>query len=230
MLPSPVICGDGPSGAGNGSLSSQRAQGLNWHLLDSGALYRAVGVACQRAGIELDVASEVAAIASVLEVDFRATDEGVAIWLAEEDVTTDIRSEIGGLGASQVALHPEVREVLLAKQRAWARAPGLVADGRDMGTVVFPDAPLKIFLTASAEARAERRFHQLQGMGQDVSLPRLLADIQQRDARDTSREVSPLMPADDAILIDSTLLTADEVVMKVRRLASSRGIMSDTRD
>ena len=111
-----------------------------------------------------------------------------------------------------------------------ARAPGLVADGRDMGTVVFPDAPLKIFLTASAEARAERRFHQLQGMGQDVSLPRLLADIQQRDARDTSREVSPLMPADDAILIDSTLLTADEVVMKVRRLASSRGIMSDTRD
>ena len=145
-------------------------------------------------------------------------------------MTTDIRSEIGGLGASQVALHPEVREVLLAKQRAWARAPGLVADGRDMGTVVFPDAPLKIFLTASAEARAERRFHQLQGMGQDVSLRRLLADIQQRDARDTSREVSPLMPAGDAILIDSTLLTADEVVMKVRRLASSRGIMSDTRD
>ena len=228
MLPSPVICVDGPSGAGKGTLSRQLAQGLNWHLLDSGALYRAVGVACQRAGIELDVASEVAAIASVL--DFRATDEGVAIWLAEEDVTTDIRSEIGGLGASQVALHPEVREVLLAKQRAWARAPGLVADGRDMGTVVFPDAPLKIFLTASAEARAKRRFHQLQGMGQDVSLPRLLADIQQRDSRDTSREVSPLMPADDAILIDSTLLTADEVVMKVRRLASSRGIMSDTRD
>ena len=230
MLSSPVICVDGPSGAGKGTLSRQLAQGLNWHLLDSGALYRAVGVACQRAGIELDVASEVAAIASVLEVDFRATDEGVAIWLAEEDVTNDIRSEIGGLGASQVALHPEVREVLLAKQRAWARAPGLVADGRDMGTVVFPDAPLKIFLTASAEARAERRFHQLQGMGQDVSLQRLLADIQQRDARDTSREVSPLMPADDAILIDSTLLTADEVVMKARRLASSRGIMSDTRD
>ncbi len=230
MLPSPVICVDGPSGAGKGTLSKQLAQELNWHLLDSGALYRAVGVACQRAGIELDVASEVAAIASVLEVDFRATDEGIAIWLAEEDVTNDIRSEIGGLGASQVALHPEVREVLLAKQRAWARAPGLVADGRDIGTVVFPDAPLKIFLTASAEARAERRFHQLQGMGQDVSLPRLLADIQERDARDTSREVSPLMPADDAILIDSTLLTADEVVMKVRRLASSRGIVSDIRD
>ncbi|MBM28045.1 MAG: cytidylate kinase [Halieaceae bacterium] len=230
MLPSPVICVDGPSGAGKGTLSRQLAQELNWHLLDSGALYRAVGVACQRAGIELDVASEVAAIASVLEVDFRATDEGIAIWLAEEDVTNDIRSEIGGLGASQVALHPEVREVLLAKQRAWARAPGLVADGRDIGTVVFPDAPLKIFLTASAEARAERRFHQLQGMGQDVSLPRLLADIQERDARDTSREVSPLMPADDAILIDSTLLTADEVVMKVRRLASSRGIVSDIRD
>ena len=230
MLASPVICVDGPSGAGKGTLCRQLAQVLDWHLLDSGALYRAVGVACQRADIELGVASEVAAIAAVLEVDFRATEEGVAIWLAEEDVTTDIRSETGGLGASQVALHPEVREVLLAKQRAWARAPGLVADGRDMGTVVFPDAPLKIFLTASAEARAERRFHQLQGMGQDVSLPRLLVDIQERDARDSFRKSSPLMPAGDAILIDSTVLTAEEVVMKVRRLASSRGIVSDTTD
>ena len=230
MLASPVICVDGPSGAGKGTLCRQLAQVLDWHLLDSGALYRAVGVACQRADIELGVASEVAAIAAVLEVDFRATEEGVAIWLAEEDVTTDIRSEAGGLGASQVALHPEVREVLLAKQRAWARAPGLVADGRDMGTVVFPDAPLKIFLTASAEARAERRFHQLQGMGQDVSLPRLLVDIQERDARDSSRKSSPLMPAGDAILIDSTVLTAEEVVMKVRRLASSRGIVSGTTD
>lgn len=230
MLASPVICVDGPSGAGKGTLCRQLAQVLDWHLLDSGALYRAVGVACQRADIELGVASEVAEIAAVLEVDFRATEEGVAIWLAEEDVTTDIRSETGGLGASQVGLHPEVREVLLAKQRAWARAPGLVADGRDMGTVVFPDAPLKIFLTASAEARAERRFHQLQGMGQDVSLPRLLADIQERDARDSFRKSSPLMPAGDAILIDSTVLTAEEVVMKVRRLASSRGIVSDTTD
>ena len=230
MLASPVICVDGPSGAGKGTLCRQLAQVLDWHLLDSGALYRAVGVACQRADIDLGVASEVAAIAAVLEVDFRATEEGVAIWLAEEDVTTDIRSEAGGLGASQVALHPEVREVLLAKQRAWARAPGLVADGRDMGTVVFPDAPLKIFLTASAEARAERRFHQLQGMGQDVSLPRLLVDIQERDARDSFRKSSPLMPAGDAILIDSTVLTAEEVVMKVRRLASSRGIVSDTTD
>ena len=230
MLASPVICVDGPSGAGKGTLCRQLAQVLDWHLLDSGALYRAVGVACQRADIELGVASEVAEIAAVLEVDFRATEEGVAIWLAEEDVTTDIRSETGGLGASQVGLHPEVREVLLAKQRAWARAPGLVADGRDMGTVVFPDAPLKIFLTASAEARAERRFHQLQGMGQDVSLPRLLVDIQERDARDSFRKSSPLMPAGDAILIDSTVLTAEEVVMKVRRLASSRGIVSDTTD
>ena len=230
MLAPPVICVDGPSGAGKGTLSRQLAQGLDWLLLDSGALYRAVGVACQRAGIGLEVASEVAAIARLLEVDFRATEEGVAVWLAEEDVTTDIRSEIGGLGASQVALHPEVREVLLAKQRAWARAPGLVADGRDMGTVVFPDAPLKIFLTASAEARAKRRFHQLQSMGQDVSLRRLLADIEKRDARDSSRKASPLVPADDAILIDSTMLTAEDVAMKVRGLASSRGIVSDTTD
>lgn len=230
MLISPVICVDGPSGAGKGTLSRQLAQGLNWHLLDSGALYRAVGVACQRAGVELDVASEVAAIAGILDVDFRATEQGVAVWMAQEDVTPDIRSEAGGLGASQVALHTEVREVLLTKQREWARAPGLVADGRDMGTVVFPDAPLKIFLTASAEARAERRFHQLQGMGQDVSLPRLLADIQERDARDSYREASPLMPAHDAILIDSTSLTVEAVVQKVRELASSRGIVSDTTD
>ena len=227
---SPVICVDGPSGAGKGTLSRQLAQGLSWHLLDSGALYRAVGVGCQRAGVDLDVASEVAAIARILDVDFRATEQGVAVWMAEEDVTADIRSEVGGLGASQVALHPEVREVLLTKQREWARAPGLVADGRDMGTVVFPDAPLKIFLTASAEARAERRFHQLQGMGQDVSLPRLLADIQARDARDSSREASPLVPAHDAILIDSTSLTVEEVVQKVRELAISRGIVSDTTD
>ena len=230
MLISPVICVDGPSGAGKGTLSRQLAQGLNWHLLDSGALYRAVGIACQRAGVELDVASEVAAIAGILDVDFRATEQGVTVWMAEEDVTADIRSEAGGLGASQVALHSEVREVLLTKQRDRARAPGLVADGRDMGTVVFPDAPLKIFLTASAEARAERRFHQLQGMGQDVSLPRLLADIQERDARDSSREASPLMPAHDAILIDSTSLTVEAVVQKVRELASSRGIVSDTTD
>ena len=178
----------------------------------------------------MDVASEVAAIAGILDMDFRATEQGVAVWMAEEDVTADIRSEAGGLGASQVALHPEVREVLLTKQREWARAPGLVADGRDMGTVVFPDAPLKIFLTASAEARAERRFHQLQGMGQDVSLPRLLADIQERDARDSFREASPLMPAHDAIFIDSTSLTVEAVVKKVRELASSRDIVSDATD
>ena len=230
MLPSPVICVDGPSGAGKGTLSRQLAQGLNWHLLDSGALYRAVGVACQRAGVALEAANEVAAIASVLDVDFRATDEGITVWMAKEDVTADIRSEAGGLCASRVALHPEVRELLLTKQREWACAPGLVADGRDMGTVVFPAAPLKIFLTASAEARAERRFHQLQGTGGNVSLPRLLADIKDRDARDVSRKASPLMPAPDAVLIDSTSLTVEEVVQRVRGLASIRGIASDTTD
>ena len=231
MTPSsPVICVDGPSGAGKGTLSQRLAAELGWHLLDSGALYRVVGFACRQQAVALEDSEAVAGVARTLDVTFRPTDTGVTVWLRGEDVTAGIRTEEGGRDASTVAALPAVREALLLRQQELARPPGLIADGRDMGTVVFPDAPLKIFLTASAEARAERRFHQLQGMGQDVSLPRLLADIQQRDARDTSREVSPLMPADDAILIDSTLLTADEVVMKVRRLASSRGIMSNTRD
>jgi cytidylate kinase len=220
----PVICIDGPSGAGKGTLSQRLATDLGWHLLDSGALYRVVGFAGRLAVVSLEDSDAVAAIARSLDVDFRPTDGGVSVWLAGEDVTAHLRTEAGGRDASTVAALPAVREALLLRQQELARPPGLIADGRDMGTVVFPRAPLKIFLTASAEARAERRFYQLQGMGESVSLARLLTDIQQRDARDQSRTVSPLVPAEDAIIIDSTALSADEVLQAARDLAAARDL------
>ena len=220
----PVICIDGPSGAGKGTLSQRLATDLGWHLLDSGALYRVVGFAGRLAVVSLEDSDAVAAIARSLDVDFRPTDGGVSVWLAGEDVTAHLRTEAGGRDASTVAALPAVREALLLRQQELARPPGLIADGRDMGTVVFPRAPLKIFLTASAEARAERRFHQLQGMGESVSLARLLTDIQERDARDQSRTVSPLVPAEDAIVIDSTALSADEVLQAAHDLAAARDL------
>lgn len=220
----PVICIDGPSGAGKGTLSQRLATDLGWHLLDSGALYRVVGFAGRLAAVSLEDSDAVAGIARSLDVDFRPTEGGVLVWLAGEDVTAHLRTEEGGRDASTVAALPAVREALLLRQQELARPPGLIADGRDMGTVVFPRAPLKIFLTASAEARAERRFHQLQGMGESVSLARLLTDIQQRDARDQSRTVSPLVPAEDAIIIDSTALSADEVLQAARDLAAARDL------
>lgn len=220
----PVICIDGPSGAGKGTLSQHLATDLGWHLLDSGALYRVVGFAGRLAAVSLEDSDAVAGIARSLDVDFRPTEGGVSVWLAGEDVTAHLRTEEGGRDASTVAALPAVREALLLRQQELARPPGLIADGRDMGTVVFPQAPLKIFLTASAEARAERRFHQLQGMGESVSLARLLTDIEQRDARDQSRIVSPLVPAEDAIVIDSTALSADEVLQAARDLAAARDL------
>ena len=220
----PVICIDGPSGAGKGTLSHCLAAELGWHLLDSGALYRVVGFAGRLAAVSLEDSDAVAGIARSLDVDFRPTEGGVSVWLAGEDVTAHLRPEEGGRDASTVAAIPAVREALLLRQQELARPPGLIADGRDMGTVVFPRAPLKIFLSASAGARAERRFHQLQGMGESVSLARLLADIQQRDARDQSRTVSPLVPAEDAIIIDSTALSADEVLQAARDLAAARNL------
>ena len=226
MSAAPVICVDGPSGAGKGTLSLRLAAALDWHLLDSGALYRVVGFACRQAGVSLDDSDAVAGVARALNVDFKPTDYGVTVWLSGDDVTSAIRSEEGGADASQVAALEPVRAALLLRQQELARLPGLIADGRDMGTVVFPDAPLKIFLTASAEARAERRFHQLQGLGESVSLARLLTDIEQRDARDQSRSISPLVPAEDAIVIDSTALTADEVLRAACELAKSRKLMS----
>jgi len=223
----PVVCVDGPSGAGKGTLAQSLADTLGWNLLDSGALYRVVGLACLSAGVPLDQAQRVAVVARSLDVTFQPSAEGVSVWLSGQNVTREIRSEEGGISASTVAALPEVREALLLRQRELARLPGLVADGRDMGTVVFPSAELKIFLTASAEARAERRYHQLQGRGESVSLPRLLAAIRERDARDESRSASPLVPADDAIVLDSTALTASEVLSRVCELANAREIMGE---
>jgi len=221
----PVIAVDGPGGAGKGTLCHLLARHLGWHLLDSGALYRVTAQACLQAGVAWEDEAGAAAVAADLDVVFRpAADGSVAVLLGGEDVSRAIRTEEGGRGASLVAAYPQVRTALLDRQRAFRRAPGLVADGRDMGTVVFPDAPLKIFLTASAEERARRRHKQLLDKGESVSLPRLLEDIRERDARDSRRAVAPLVPADDALELDSTSIPVAGVFRQVLRVAVERGL------
>jgi CMP/dCMP kinase len=211
----PVVTIDGPSGSGKGTISRQLADALGWHYLDSGALYRLVALAALRGRVALSDPEGLAALATGLSVRF-ATSGGIEqIWLGSSEVATEVRSERTGEAASQVAAFPAVREALLERQRAFAERPGLVADGRDMGTVVFPTAPLKVFLTASAEERAMRRHKQLKEKGIDVSLPDLSWDIAQRDARDANRTVAPLKPAPDARVIDSTSLTPKEVVTRI---------------
>jgi len=224
----PVICVDGPSGAGKGTLSRELSARLGWHLLDSGALYRVLGFACRHRKVPLSDEAQVVAMARQLDVAFLPTGAGVSVFLGGQDVSLPIRTEDGGRDASKVALLPAVREALLHRQRELAVLPGLVADGRDMGTVVFPTSPLKIFLTATAKVRAERRFHQLQGQGESVSLARLLSDIEERDRRDKSRSVSPLVPAEDAVVVDSSELSPDAVLDTVLQLAADRKLVSET--
>ena len=221
----PVICVDGPSGSGKGTLAQRLASHLGFHLLDSGALYRIVGVAALDQGVAWDDEPSVTQIARDLDVSFVTTDLGVRVNYCGKDVTKPVRSVRGGEGASAVAAIPSVRDALLTRQRELAMAPGLIADGRDMGTVVFPDAPVKIFLEASALARAQRRQSQLQLQGEDVSLPRLLEAIEARDTRDRTRSVSPLVPADDAVIVDSTDLTADAVFERVMSHVFAKGIV-----
>ena len=221
----PVICVDGPSGSGKGTLAQRLASHLGFHLLDSGALYRIVGFAALDQGIAWDDEPAVTQIARDLDVTFVTSDLGVRVIYCGRDVTEPVRSVRGGEGASAVAAIPSVREALLARQRGLAVAPGLIADGRDMGTVVFPDAPVKIFLEASAMARAQRRQSQLQLQGEDVSLPRLLEAIEARDTRDRTRSVSPLVPAEDAVIVDSTDLTADAVFERVLSHVVAEGIV-----
>ena len=221
----PVICVDGPSGSGKGTLAQRLASHLGFHLLDSGALYRIVGFAALDQGVAWVDEASVTQIARDLDVSFVTTDLGVRVIYCGRDVTEPVRSVRGGEGASAVAAIPTVREALLARQRELAVAPGLIADGRDMGTVVFPGAPVKIFLEASAMARAQRRQSQLQLQGEDVSLPRLLKAIEARDTKDRTRSVSPLVPAEDAVIVDSTDLTADAVFERVLSHAVAKGIV-----
>jgi len=221
----PVIAVDGPSGAGKGTIAHLLAERLGWHLLDSGALYRVTGQACVIEGVSWDDHPAVAEVARHLDVSFSNSPDGeILVAYKGRDVSADIRTEEGGRGASTVAAIPAVREALLARQRELRRAPGLVADGRDMGTVVFRDADLKIFLTASAEERARRRHKQLIAKGETVSLPRLLRDIEERDERDAKREVSPLVPAEDAIVIDSTATPIEAVFGQVWARVTEKGL------
>jgi len=225
MPRSPIVTIDGPSGSGKGTISRAVAVRVGWHLLDSGALYRLVALAGLKHGVKSDDIEAHSRIAGSMDVRFDvAPDGGELVILSGEEVTRQIRSEEAGQGASRVAAWPPVRDALLDRQRAFAKAPGLVADGRDMGTVVFPEADLKIFLTASPEERAQRRYKQLKDKGSDVSLPALSREITERDLRDSTRAVAPLKPAPDAEVIDSTSLTIEQVIDRVIALGRARAL------
>lgn len=198
----PVMTIDGPSGAGKGTLCQLLAEKLGWHLLDSGAIYRVLSLAALHHDVELDSEAALVPLAANLDVQFQVEGELVKVILEGEDVSRTIRTEEVGNAASKIAAFPRVREALLRRQRAFRQAPGLIADGRDMGTVVFPEADVKIFLDASAEERAQRRYKQLQDKGFDVNFERLLTEIRERDDRDRNRAVAPLKPAEDALVVD----------------------------
>jgi cytidylate kinase len=221
----PIVTIDGPSRSGKGTIARAVARHLDWHLLDSGALYRLVAYAGTDAGLDPADVEAHAQLAAGMEVVFGVgADGGEQVLLGGRDVTQAIRTETAGQGASRVAAWPPVRTALLERQRAFARPPGLVADGRDMGTVVFPGAGLKIYLTASADERALRRYKQLKEKGSGVSLSALSREITERDARDSKRAVAPLIPAPDAEVIDSTGLSIEEVVGRVLVLGAQRSL------
>lgn len=223
---SAVITVDGPSGSGKGTICRLLSQKLGWNLLDSGALYRLTALAARHHGVDLNDVEALQVLAAHLDVRFVASDaeSEVQIFLEGEEVTKAIRSEDVGLDASKVAAIQPVRTALLSRQRDFAQQPGLIADGRDMGTVVFPDALLKIYLDASAEERAQRRYKQLIDKGLGASLGNILQDLRARDDRDMNRSASPLKPAEDAIRLDSTSMTIDEVLAAVLEEARHRGV------
>ena len=211
----PVIAVDGPGGSGKGTITTRLAEYLGWHFLDSGALYRLTALAAIKKQVPLDDEAALGEVATNLDIRFETHEGAVKALLEGVDVTDRLRFEDTGAVASRIAAIPAVRAALSERQRRFRQPPGLVADGRDMGTVIFPDAGLKIFLTASAEIRAERRYKQLKEKGESVNLTRLFREIKARDLRDQSRSVAPLRPAEDAVIIDSTDLSIDEVFDKV---------------
>ena len=213
-----LITIDGPSGSGKGTVCHILAKKLGWHLLDSGALYRILAYAALQQKVALNDAQRLADLALTLDVSFVSNGSGVDTLLSAENVGDKLRTEVVAQAASEVASIELVRSALLARQKAFLQQPGLIADGRDMGTVVFPEAEVKIFLDASAEERAQRRFNQLQDKGFNVSIAQILSEIKERDYRDRNRAVAPLRPADDALVIDSTTLTIDQVVDKILTL------------
>jgi cytidylate kinase len=226
-MSAPVITLDGPSGSGKGTLAGLLANRLGWNLLDSGAIYRLLAYGAGKRGIDLADEAALVELAGRLDVEFVPGQPGQeqVTLLDGEDVTRAIRTEQAGAGASKVAALPAVRAALLDRQRAFRAAPGLIADGRDMGTVVFPDAPLKIFLTASVEERARRRYLQLKEKGEAVNLAGLLDEIRARDERDTQRATAPLKPAEDALLLDSTELSIEQVLDRILGEAATRGLV-----
>lgn len=217
MTKPPVIAIDGPSGSGKGTIASELASKLDFNYLDSGAIYRTLGIAVQKANVDFMNHAQIVEIYNKSDISFESVKPHNVI-LNGKDVSMLIRSQMGSDFASKLGQIPEIRDILLEGQRAYRREPGLVADGRDMGTTVFPDASLKIFLTASVKERANRRYKQLITKGIDATLPDLLQDLKERDKRDTERTVSPLKPAEDAVTLDSTDLTIDEVVNQILKL------------
>ena len=216
----PVLAIDGPSGSGKGTASRAVAKSLGWHFLDSGAIYRSLAVAALRSGTSLDDVGAIVHLAEAMDLRFTA-DDPPEVWLNGENIAAEIPTEACGNAASRIAAYGSVRKVLLDKQRSFRKAPGLVADGRDMGTVVFPDAHFKVFLTASAEVRAQRRYKQLKEKGIDVSLGGLTNEIEERDRRDRERAEAPLVMAEGAVLVDSSEMTIQEVVARCLAVVNS---------